>query len=138
MPSIRPGAGVWNGSMAVALLVISLTRTGQGKGRFAMATYQTRLRALGLATIALTLLSAPTLSTAQTAQGKLTAQAAKTHWRKYASRQWRPNVGPNLYGSARSGCTWPYQNQFPPCMSTFPEGSPNYHGGRPGPTFDNE
>jgi hypothetical protein len=103
-----------------------------------MATYQTRLQAVGLATIALTLLSAPTPSMAQTAQGKLTAHVAKTDAKKNVSRQWRAYAGRNLYGTARSGCTWPYQNQFPPCMSTFPEGSPNYHGGRPGPTFDNE
>ncbi len=31
------------------------------------------------------------------------------------------------------GCTWPYQNQIPPCMSTWPAGDPNYHGSRPGP-----
>jgi hypothetical protein len=33
-------------------------------------------------------------------------------------------------------CTWPYRNQFPPCMSTWPEGDPNYHGSRSGPTFN--
>jgi hypothetical protein len=33
-------------------------------------------------------------------------------------------------------CTWPYRNQFPPCMSTWPEGDPNYHGSRTGPTFN--
>ena len=103
-----------------------------------MRTFQTRLRAVGLSTIAFTLLSAPTLSMAQTNQGKPTAHVAKTDAKKHASRQWRPDAGRNLYGSVRSGCTWPYQNQFPPCMSTFPEGSPNYHGPRPGPTFDNE
>ena len=32
-------------------------------------------------------------------------------------------------------CRWPYRNQFPPCMSTWPEGDPNYHGSRPGTTF---
>jgi hypothetical protein len=103
-----------------------------------MTTYQTRMRAVGLATIALTLLAIPTLSIAQTDQGKLTAHVGKTAAKKHISRQWHPDAGRNLYGSAGSRCTWPYQNQFPPCMSTFPEGSPNYHGGRPGPTFDNE
>ena len=33
-------------------------------------------------------------------------------------------------------CTRPYRNQFPPCMSTWPEGDPNYHGSRSGPTFN--
>jgi hypothetical protein len=33
-------------------------------------------------------------------------------------------------------CKWPYRNQFPPCMSTWPEGDPNYHGSRTGPTFN--
>ena len=102
-----------------------------------MAPYQTRLRAIGLAPIALTLLSAPTLS-AQPDHGTPTAHVAKTDAKKHASRHWRPYAGHNLYGTAGSRCAWHYQNQFPPCMSTFPEGSPNYHGGRPGPTFDNE
>ena len=38
--------------------------------------------------------------------------------------------------SFESRCTWPYRNQFPPCMSTWPEGDPNYHGSRSGPTFN--
>jgi hypothetical protein len=25
-------------------------------------------------------------------------------------------------------CTWPYKGMVPPCMSTWPEGDPNYHG----------
>jgi hypothetical protein len=103
-----------------------------------MTNHQPRLRAVGLATIALTLLSAPTLSMARIDQGKVTTRVTKTDAKKHASGQWRPHTGRTLYGNAGSGCTWPYQNQFPPCMSTFPEGSPNYHGGRPGPTFDNE
>jgi hypothetical protein len=37
--------------------------------------------------------------------------------------------------SDQARCTWPYRNQFPPCMSTWPEGDPNYHGSRTGPTF---
>lgn len=103
-----------------------------------MRIYQNQLRALGVAAIAFTLVSAPTLSLAQTDQKQPTPHVAKSNAKKHLSRQWRPNVNPNLYGSARDRCAWPYQNQFPPCMSTFPEGSPNYHGPRPGPTFDNE
>jgi hypothetical protein len=38
-----------------------------------------------------------------------------------------------LYGAA------PYQHMFPPGMSTWPQGSPHYHGGpSPGVTFDDE
>jgi hypothetical protein len=37
--------------------------------------------------------------------------------------------------SFQTRCSWPYRNQFPPCMSTWPEGDPNYHGSRTGPTF---
>ena len=104
-----------------------------------MTTYQTRLRAAGLATIAFIQLSAPTHSKAQADQVKPKAHARQTDARTHVSRQWPPAAARNLYGAAApSRCTWPYQNQFPPCMSTFPEGSPNYHGGRPGPTFDNE
>jgi hypothetical protein len=103
-----------------------------------MRIYQNQLRAVGLATIAFTLLSAPALSMAQTDQQKPTTHVAKTYPKKHVSRQWRPQANPNLYGSARDRCTWPYQNQFPPCMSTFPQGSPNYHGSRPGVTFQDE
>jgi hypothetical protein len=103
-----------------------------------MSTYQNRLRALGVATIALTVLSAPTHSMAQMDQKKPTTHVTKSYPKNHWSRQWQPQTGRNLYGSAQGRCAWPYQNQFPPCMSTFPEGSPNYHGGRPGPTFDNE
>ena len=101
-----------------------------------MTTYPTRLRAIGLATLAVIVLAAP--AKAQADQVKTKAHARQTDARKDVSRQWRPPPDRNLYGSAQGRCTWPYQNQFPPCMSTFPEGSPNYHGGRPGPTFDNE
>ena len=38
--------------------------------------------------------------------------------------------------SFQARCSWPYHNQFPPCMSTWPEGDPNYHGSRSGPTFN--
>jgi hypothetical protein len=102
-----------------------------------MRTYQKPLYGVGLVTIAFTLLSVPTLSMAQMNQPRPTTHVAKNYPNKHVSRQWRP-ARPTLYGSARERCAWPYQNQFPPCMSTFPEGSPNYHGPRPGPTFDNE
>lgn len=40
---------------------------------------------------------------------------------------------PTVYSPQRDGCTWPYKNQIPPCMGTWPAGDPNYHGSRPGP-----
>jgi len=100
-----------------------------------MRICQNKLRAVGVATIACGLLLAPALSMAQTDQQKPTTHVAA---KKHVSRQWRPQANPNLYGSVRDRCAWPYQNRFPPCMSTFPQGSPNYHGSRPGPTFDDE
>jgi len=60
-------------------------------------------------------------------------QPVPTHRHLYGSaQQW----GTAQWSTGR--CAWPYQNLFPPCMSTFPEGSPSYHGGRPGPTFGDE
>ena len=46
-------------------------------------------------------------------------------------------TAPNAWAgtSFEKRCAWPYRNQFPPCMSTWPEGDPRYHGSRPGPTF---
>ena len=75
----------------------------------------------------------PTAAHAQTqqaaAQSKQAIAAAK---RKHYYHQYYND----LYGSAPNlpGCTWPFQNKYPPCMSTFPQGDPNYHGGsHPGP-----
>jgi hypothetical protein len=31
-----------------------------------------------------------------------------------------------------------HDNLVPPCMSTWPQGNPNYHGPVPGPLFSNE
>ena len=53
-------------------------------------------------------------------------------------RSQQPSAPANAWAgtSYQTRCTWPYRNQFPPCMSTWPEGDPNYHGSRPGPTFN--
>jgi len=50
----------------------------------------------------------------------------------------KPPASANAWAgtSLEARCTWPYRNQFPPCMSTWPEGDPNYHGSRTGPTFN--
>jgi hypothetical protein len=64
--------------------------------------------------------------------------ATKTH---HAKRKDSPTprgtyaAAPNTDASGR--CAWPYQNQFPPCQSTWPAGDPNFHGStHPGVTFD--
>ncbi len=69
-----------------------------------------------------------------------TTDAKKHTARKHTApthhvKQRETEIPPKIYGAApdlpttdSSGCTWPYQNQFPPCMSTWPEGSPDYHG----------
>jgi hypothetical protein len=53
-------------------------------------------------------------------------------------RQQPPPAAANAWAGTpfEARCTWPYRNQFPPCMSTWPEGDPNYHGSRSGPTFN--
>jgi hypothetical protein len=64
--------------------------------------------------------------------------------KKHAARMHHPKqrkseIRPGIYGAAANSsgrCTWPYRNQFPPCQSTWPAGDPNYHGSRPGVTFD--
>jgi hypothetical protein len=70
---------------------------------------------------------------------------ATTHPKKHGAtiphqQQSQSKIRPRIYNAAPSlpaGCTWPYQNQFPPCQSTWPAGDPNYHGSRPGVTFEN-
>jgi hypothetical protein len=103
-----------------------------------MKAFRNRVCAVGLAVMGFTLVAAPTLSSAETNQARPAAHAGGAGAKKHLSRQWQPNAGRNLYGSAQGRCAWPYQNQFPPCMSTFPSGSPSYHGPVPGPTFDDE
>jgi hypothetical protein len=69
---------------------------------------------------------------------------ASHHMKKHAARMHHPKqrvsqIRRGTYNAAwdTSGrCARPYQNQFPPCQSTFPAGDPNYHGSRPGVTFD--
>jgi hypothetical protein len=53
-------------------------------------------------------------------------------------RRQQPPAAANAWAGTpfEARCTWPYRNQFPPCMSTWPEGDPNYHGSRSGPTFN--
>jgi hypothetical protein len=59
------------------------------------------------------------------------------HADQQSTRQQLPPAAANVWAgtSFEARCGWPYRNQFPPCMSTWPEGDPNYHGSRSGPTF---
>ena len=107
----------------------------------------TWLRTATIAAIAAASLSLPMLSVAQADQHVTQTHATKMHPKKHAARSHpmrkqsavthgelygaAPAVIPNAYG-----CTWPYRNQVPPCMGTWPQGDPNYHGTRPGPLFD--
>ena len=64
--------------------------------------------------------------------------------KKHAARMHHPKlrkseIRPAIYGAPANSsgrCAWPYQNQFPPCQSTWPAGDANYHGSRPSVTFD--
>jgi len=75
-------------------------------------------------------LSLPMLPMAQADQQVKRTARASTHWKKAKAVQperyaWAP-------AAAQDRCTWPYRNQFPPCMSTWPAEDPNYHGGGAG------
>ncbi len=98
------------------------------------------LHRLPFAAVTLAMLWQPTLAAAQTDQPPTHPPTAQHHVKKHAAT--RNLAQRNLYGAAPArepaGCTWPYRNQFPPCMSTWPAGDPNYHGSRPGPTFLDE
>ena len=60
------------------------------------------------------------------------AAETQAQWRR-SQAAWQPTPAQQW---VQKRCAWPYQNQFPPCMSTWPGGDPHYHGPIPGPTFD--
>jgi hypothetical protein len=64
--------------------------------------------------------------------------AAHADQQSTSQRARQPPDPANAWAGTRyeKRCGWPYRNQFPPCQSTWPEGDPNYHGSRPGPTFN--
>jgi hypothetical protein len=108
-----------------------------------MAKHRIWLPRAAIFMVAASAFSLSMLSIARADQPVEQTHAAKTHPKKHVARARRtqPGIGPGrLYGSApnwqTTRCKWPYQNQFPPCMSTWPAGDPNYHGPRPGVTFD--
>ena len=72
-------------------------------------------------------------------QTNATVPLKKHAARMHHPKQRKSEIRPGIYGAAANSsgrCTWPYRNQFPPCQSTWPAGDPNYHGSRPGVTFD--
>jgi len=104
----------------------------------------TWLRRVAVAAIVGASFVLPTLAAAQADQPAAPTHVVKAQSKKHAAttRHRQSGVVPRTTSSAQAQvdkrCTWPYQNQFPPCMSTWPAGSPSYHGPRPGPTFDDE
>lgn len=99
-----------------------------------MTKLRNRLRAAPLALAALTLLALPTVAAAQAEPPSRQMNAAKSHPKRHVA-----TTHQRQYGSGEPRrCAWPYQNRFPPCMSTWPAGSPSYHGPVPGVTFDDE
>jgi hypothetical protein len=90
----------------------------------------TSLRGAAIAAVAASL-SLATLSIAQAQQEIQAPMHAKKHVTRMHHPKWRESA---LYNFApnQPRCTWPYTRMFPPCMSTWPEGDPNYHGSRRG------
>jgi len=95
-----------------------------------LQNYATSLRRAALTAIVVTSLAMPMLSIAQANQPAEQTHVARPHPQKHVASIEHPA---QTWEAQR--CTWPYRNQFPPCMSTWPAGDPNYHGSRPGPTW---
>ncbi len=91
------------------------------------------LRSIAVAAISASL----SLSIFSVAQASPRADAA-IHPKKHVARihhpmrpLWRESeFSRRIYDVAPNAadCTWPYKGMVPPCMSTWPEGDPNYHG----------
>ena len=103
----------------------------------------TSLRSVAVALIVAASLWLPTLSVVHADQQAEKTHAATMSPKKHAARmhhrkQKEAEIAPRFSAAAPNspGCTWPYRNMFPPCMSTWPGGDPNYHGPQPGVTFD--
>jgi hypothetical protein len=118
---------------------------GGGTKESDMPSEATSLQSLAIAAIAAAALLLPMISVAQAEQR---ADAA-AHAKKHAARMHHPTrretqAYPRIYNTAPGtnaapgtpGCAWPYQRMFPPCMSTWPEGDPNYHGTMRGNQFE--
>jgi len=99
-----------------------------------MLKQRTSLRRAAIVAIAAASISIPALSVAQAHEQTGTTVTAKTHLKKHkhAQAMHREIYVAASAGPAIAGCTWPYRNMTPPCMATWPEGDPHYHGSRPG------
>ncbi len=98
-----------------------------------MRNHATSLRRAALTAIAATYSFAlPMLSIAQADQQAKQTHVARPHPQKHVANVERLETTQTWEAQQ---CAWPYRNQFPPCMSTWPAGDPHYHGSRPGPTF---
>ena len=87
------------------------------------------LRSLAVIAAASLLFSMPSAAPAsQRADGKMDAKTRAA--RMHHVRQREAKIPPKIYGAApdAAGCARPYRNEFPPCMSTWPSGDPNFHG----------
>ena len=92
-------------------------------------------RCTAVVAIAMVAIALPMLPAAQAHEPAKKTHAARMHWQQH--QRYRvahselhgpaPYAGAS-YDPARPRCALPYQNQFPPCMSTWPQGSPDYHG----------
>jgi len=98
-----------------------------------MPKQTTSLRWAAVAAIAALSLSLSMVTLARAQQTSNATAAAVTPVKKHKRSHYSQN---ETYQPKSSGCS-SHQNMFPPCMSTWPEGSPHYHGGvHPGNTFD--
>jgi len=94
-------------------------------------------RLAAIAVIAVTILSLPpfSLSISLVAQAQQRADensAAKMYRKTHAKTRRQPYVPQTEFSAptpgAYSSVTPPCHNMAPPCMSTFPQEDPNYHG----------
>jgi hypothetical protein len=77
------------------------------------------------------LFSLPMPSVAQAQQGTAAPMHPKKHVVRILHPKWRESeISQRIYDVVpdQPHCTWQYTRMSPPCMSTWPEGSPNYHG----------
>ena len=86
--------------------------------------------------VVVTALCLPAAAAETTDQPAKASAAVKKQSKKHLSQVTQPQPQKPAQWEP-PGCTWPYTNQYPPCQSTWPAGSPNYHGSsHPGPSAD--
>lgn len=77
-------------------------------------------------------LAMPALADQKAAVAPAATPVKKSH---PVARRHVPPPRQSAFGADSYGCK-SYDNMFPPCQSTWPQGSPHYHGPVPGVTFD--